>query len=243
MTAVGNREARRQARLELDAPLRPGLDPAAAQALAQLLAGQAPDPRPAHPLFARPEAASILVGESLDHATRGSALLRDADGRPRLLVSASLPPLDGLLAEALDWLGQMIAPEAGDIAGFVVPPGTHRHDMRLLVWDGTRLVRLGPDPVDPHAVALEERPSCSPTAFLDAAGLPPPDAAEAVLRPAARRVALALAEGRALPVSQARLDGPLRHGQGSFRSWLAAAAGTLHGFTTRPPPALIDATA
>ncbi|MDQ1077503.1 hypothetical protein [Pseudoroseomonas cervicalis] len=221
--------APRQARLELDAALRQPLPRDAAEALVALLAGRLPRPAPCHALFRWPEAALLLTGESLDHLTGGSRILQEEDG-PHLLASASLPPLRGLLEAALDWLSPLLRAEPGALLGYIVPPGSHRHDLRLLAWDGARLRLLGklPEP---------EEGDCSPEAFRQAAGLPAPEAPAAQLAPAMRRVVLAQLARRALPVAQARLDGAYR-GPAQFRAWLAEAAAQRHGFTTRVAPLL-----
>ncbi|WP_419900218.1 hypothetical protein [Roseomonas sp. USHLN139] len=224
----------RQARLELDAPLRHPLPRQEAEALATLLRGRAPAGHP-HPLFRLPEAALLLTGESLDHATGGSRLLRE-NGLPRLSVSSSLPPRPRLLIGALDWLSGLVQAETGALLGFVVPPGSHRHDMRLLAWNGHRLVPLGPLPDRLAAPGG----GCSMEAFQRAAGLPAPDAAPQELHSAMRGVVLAQLGRRALPVSQTALDGGF-DGQGLFRVWLAAAAARLHGFRTRCGIAVLDA--
>lgn len=228
--------APRQARLELDAALRQPLPRPEAEALVALLCGRAP--RHPHPLFHHAAAAALLTGESPDHATSGSRLLQEA-AAPRLSISASLPPQPQLLGQALDWLGGLLRAEPGDLPGFVVPPGSHRHDMRLLAWDGRRLVPLGALP-DPLA-----RPAggCSMAAFQRASGLPAPHAApedEAGPLPAAmRRVVLAQLRRQALPVAQAELDGGF-DGQALFRVWLAAAAAAQHGFRTTLAPGLLQ---
>ncbi|WBV45462.1 hypothetical protein [Pseudoroseomonas cervicalis] len=221
--------APRQARLELDAALRHPLPRDAAEALVALLGGRAPHPAPCHPLFQRPEAALLLTGESLDHLTQGSRIVQEEDG-PRLLASASLPPARGLLEAALDWLSPLLRAEPGALLGFVVPPGSHRHDLRLLAWDGARLCPLGP-------LAEPAEGDCSADAFRRAAGLPEPRAPAAQLAPAMRRVVLAQLSRRALPVAQAQLDGAYR-GPAQFRAWLAEAACWRHGFTTRAAPVL-----
>lgn len=235
------RSATRQSRLELVAPLRLPLSACDANTLVALLEGGLPQELPAHPLFRLAEAATILVGESLDHDTHGSRLVREAEAGPVLMVSASLPSVPGLLENALAWLGGLITGAPGDLLGFVVPPDTHRHDMRLLVWCDDRLVRLGAVPDSQPEIRLEGDASCSPEAFLKAAGLPPPTAPAAEVLPVMQRVALALAERRALPVAQQALDGPLRHGQGMFRVWLADAALARYGFTTRSASTTLDA--
>ncbi|MFC4169094.1 hypothetical protein [Teichococcus aestuarii] len=221
----------RHARLELDAPLRRPLPRPDAEALVALVMGRLPARPPAHPLFSMPEAGTILTGESLDHLTQGSRILQDEDG-PRLCVSASLPPWPGLLEASVDWLGGQLRLALGEVAGFTVPAHSHRHDMRLLIWTGTRLCPLGPLP-DQRAGALAG--GCSMAAFQRAAGLPAPDEPESVLRPIMRRVALAQLRRQALPVSQALLDGPFE-GQVLFRLWLAAAAEASQGFTTATVP-------
>jgi hypothetical protein len=231
--------ARRESRIELAAFLRQPLHPVEAHALAALLAGTQPSPAPDHPLFARAGAAGVLIGDSLDHDTQGSRLVREADARPMLLVSASLPAEPGLLGDSLGWLGGLLAAEPGDVLGFVVPPDCHRHDLRLLVWSAGRLVRLGRVPEAAPSLFLQGSADCTPAGFCRAAGLPQPDAAPAFLLPAMRRVALALAERQALPVAQRLLDGPLREGQGLFRAWLADAALMRHGFTTRSAAPLL----
>ncbi|MCQ4159961.1 hypothetical protein NON00_08460 [Roseomonas sp. GC11] len=220
----------RQARLDLDAALRQPLPRAEAEALVALLMGRAPRPAPAHPLFRHPDAELLLTGESLDHATAGSRIVQEEEA-PRLAISSSLPPQPQLLGHALDWLGGLVKGEPGELLGFVVPPGSHRHDMRLLAWDGARLCPLGPVP-KPETL-LEE--GCSMAAFQRAAGLPDPEAPEAVLAPAMRRVVLAQLGRRALPVAQRLLDGRF-DGQALFRAWLAAAAARRHGFTTACTP-------
>jgi hypothetical protein len=221
----------REARLELDASLRRP-DPA----ILALLQGEAPRPLPAHPLFRHAAAPLILVGESLDHATTGSRLVREPDGGTRLIVSASLPADAVLLRAALDWLGGQIQAQAGELLGFVVPPGSDRHDMRLLVRHEDR---LHPLPRLPQPGFGPAGTGCSLAAFLDAAELPAPDAPDEELLPAMRLVAASLAARRALPVAQARLDGPLAHGQASFLLWLDAAARLRHGFATKPPALLV----
>lgn len=221
----------RQGRLELDAPLRRPLPRPDAEALVALLTGHAPARPPAHPLFSVPEASAVLMGESLDHLTHGSRILQEEDG-PRLCASASLPARPGLMEAALDWLGGLLRLEPGEVAGFTVPAGSHRHDVRLLVWDGGRLRPLGALP-DLRAGALEG--GCSMEAFRRAAGLPDVGEPPGVLRPAMRRVALAQLRRQALPVSQALLDGAF-DGQVLFRAWLAAAAEAAQGFTTAAPP-------
>ncbi|MFC7611495.1 hypothetical protein [Teichococcus aestuarii] len=162
-----------------------------------------------------PEAGTILTGESLDHLTQGSRILQDEDG-PRLCVSASLPPWPGLLEASVDWLGGQLRLALGEVAGFTVPAHSHRHDMRLLIWTGTRLCPLGPLP-DQRAGALAG--GCSMAAFQRAAGLPAPDEPESVLRPIMRRVALAQLRRQALPVSQALLDGPFEGRCCSASGW------------------------
>jgi len=226
--------APREARLELDAALRRPLPRHEAEALVALLCGHAPMGRHPHALFRHDGAAALLTGESLDHDTRGSRVLHEG-GVPRLAVSASIPPIPGLLEAGLDWLGGLLEAEAGAVLGFVVPPGSHRHDLRLVVWDGIRPLTLGALP-EPSALAG----GCGMAAFQQAAGLPPPEAEEAVLAPAMRRVALAQAARQALPVSQSALDGPFA-GQALFRAWLAAAAAHRHGFTTAAPLRMLDA--
>jgi hypothetical protein len=229
--------ARRQARLELDAALRRPLPRAEADALVSLLIGRGPALPHPHPLFGQPEAAGLLTGESLDHATTGSCVVQDADGGARLLVSSSLPPLPGLLEAGLDWLGGLLAAEAGAILGYVVPAAAHRHDLRLLVWDGQRPVPL-PGCSLPEAGIEIGAEGCSLVAFTRAAGLPDPASTEReALAGAMRRVALAQLAGQSLPVSQSGLDGPLWQGAAAlFRRWLAAAAAQYHGFTTAVPP-------
>ena len=37
-----------------------------------------------------------------------------------------------LSREGLDWLSGLLAPAPGEVLGYVVPPGSHRHDLRLL---------------------------------------------------------------------------------------------------------------
>lgn len=226
----------RQARLELDAPLRRPLPRAEAEALVALLMGRLPARPPAHPLFALPEAGAVLTGESLDHLTQGSRILQDETG-PRLCVSASLPPWPGLLDASVDWLGGQLQLAVGEVAGFTVPANSHRHDMRLLVWTGTHLRPLGPLPDLRIGAGADSALAggCSLEAFQRAAGLPAPDQPEAVLRPAMRRVALAQLRRQALPVSQALLDGPFE-GQALFRVWLAAAVEASRGLTTAAPP-------
>lgn len=224
--------APRQSRLELDAALRCPLPRPEAEALVALLTGRRPTTPPAHPLFRHPDAATVLTGESLDHATRGSRVLQEA-ATPRLVASASLPPQPGLLDTALDWLSGLLAAAHGEVLGFIVPPGSHRHDLRLLIWDGARLRPLG---ALPEVAALAG--GCSMAAFQQAAGLPDPAAPEA--EPAMRRVALAQLQRQALPVAQALLDGPF-DGQILFRVWLAAAAAQRQGFTTSLAPLVLDA--
>ncbi|MBK1656689.1 hypothetical protein [Paracraurococcus ruber] len=221
----------REARLDLDARLG-SADPA----LGALLRGEVPHPLPAHPLFRHPAAMLLLTGESLDHATGGSRLVAEPDGGLRLIVSASLPADAEFLAAALDWLGGQVEAMPGDLLGFVVPPGSARHDMRLLAWHAGRLQPLPPIPSPGFAPA---GPGCSLASFLAATGLPPPEAAEEDLLPEIRRVAAALAARRALPVAQARLDGPLMHGQASFLLWLQAVAAARLGFTTLVPALLV----
>lgn len=226
--------ALREARLELDAPLRHPLPMPEAQALVTLLGGRLPRQPPAHPLFRHPDAAGLLSGESLDHATRGSRIVQEAAGETRLLASASLPPCPALLSAGLDWLGGLLALQPGAVPGFIVPPGMARHDLRLLAWDGTRLRPLGPLPEE------DGLPRCSPAAFREAAGLPVPgQEEEAVLRAQLRRLALAQLRGECLPVAQARLDGPFRDGQSLFRLWMAEALASLDGLTTATAPGLL----
>ncbi|MXP65547.1 hypothetical protein E0493_19550 [Roseomonas sp. M0104] len=224
----------RQARLELDAALRCPLPRPEAEALVALLTGRRPAAPPPHALFHHPEAVTVLTGESLDHATTGSRILQE-EAVPQLTVSASLPPRPGLLEAALDWLGGLLQATPGDLLGFIVPPGSHRHDLRLLVWDGSRPRPLGPLPETATLAG-----GCSMAAFQRAAGLPEPDAPAAELVPAMRRVALAQLQRRTLPVAQALLDGPF-DGQVLFRTWLAAAAAQRQGFSTRPSPLVLDA--
>jgi hypothetical protein len=228
------RRVLREARLELDVPLRQPLARDDAEALVALLLGRRPAGPHPHPLFQDPNAALLLTGESLDHATRGSRVLQHC-GAARLEASASLPPDPRLLAAGLDWLGGLVQALPGEVLGFVVPAGSHRHDMRLLAWDGARLRPLGalPDP----APAGQSTPPCTMVAFCRATGLPDP-ADEAAVRPAMRRVALAQLQKQALPVSQGALDGPFL-GAPQFRSWLAAAA-RCQGFTTVAPPRLLQ---
>ncbi|MFC3126113.1 hypothetical protein ACFOD4_13680 [Pseudoroseomonas globiformis] len=225
--------APREARLELDVGLRRPLPRLEAEALVALLMGRKLGTDHPHRLFRDPEASLLLTGESLDHATRGSRVLHDM-ALPRLEVSASLPPRRLLLEAGIDWLGGLLQAEPGDVLGFLVPPGTHRHDMRLLVWDGARMRPLDrlPETLLTEAAALP--------AFQQAAALPDPSAPERELLPAMRRVALAQLERRALPVSQTVLAGGFL-GAGHFRLWLAAAASRLHGFTTSVPPRLLQA--
>lgn len=224
----------REARLELDAVLRRPLPRPEAEALVSLLLGRRPAGPHPHPLFRDPEAGLLLTGESLDHATRGSRVLQDAR-EPRLEASASLPPRRALLEAGLDWLGGLVRAEPGDVLGFIVPPGSHRHDMRLLAWDGDRLRALGALP-EPGQIGG----GCSMAAFRGATGLPDPAGPEEEVWPAIRRVALAQLRRQSLPVSQAALDGPFA-GAAQFRLWLAAAVGQRQGFTTAPPPRLLQA--
>jgi len=226
--------APRQSRLELDVALRCPLPRPDAEALVALLMGRSPAAPPAHPLFRHPDAATVLTGESLDHATHGSRVLQE-EAVPRLVVSASLPPQPGLLETTLDWLGGLCTAAPGEVLGFIVPPGSHRHDLRLLVWDGARPQPLGPLPETPALAG-----GCSMAAFQRAAGLPGPAAPEAELAPAMRRVALAQVRRQALPVAQALLDGPF-DGQVLFRVWLAAAAAQRQGFTTSLAPLVLNA--
>jgi hypothetical protein len=226
----------REARLELDAALRHPLPMREAEALVALLGGRAPRAAPAHPLFRHPDLVSLLTGESLDHATRGSRVVQDEAGLSRLLASASLPPCPALLSAGLDWLGGLLDLQPGDVPGFIVPPGMPRHDLRLLAWDGARLRPLGPLPEE------DGLPRCSLAAFCEAAGLPPPEQEEArVLRPLLRRLALAQLQGQCLPVAQARLDGPFRDGQALFRLWMAQALAWLDGLSTATAPLLLGA--
>jgi hypothetical protein len=231
MTAI------REARLELDAPLRHPLPMREAEALVALLAGRLPRHPPAHPLFRHPDAASLLIGESLDHATRGSRILQEeAAGGARLLASASQAPCPALLSAGLDWLGGLLALPSGAVPGFIVPPGMARHDLRLLAWDGTRLRPLGPLPEE------DGLPRCSPAAFREAAGLPLPEQEEEpALRAQLQRLALAQLRGECLPVAQARLDGPFRDGQALFRHWMAETLAWLDGLTTSATPRLLSA--
>lgn len=224
---------RREARLELDAALRCPLPRAEAEALVALLTGRAAPAHP-HPLFRMPGAALLLTGESLDHETQGSRILQE-EGGPRLAASASLPPEPRLLEAGLDWLGGLLRAEPGDVLGYVVPPGSHRHDLRLLAWDGARLRPLG---ALPEAASLAG--GCSMVAFQRAGGLPAPDAPPEELLPAMRRVALAQLQRRALPVAQGQLDGPF-DGQVLFRLWLAQAAARSQGFTTARPALVLEA--
>lgn len=219
--------APRESRLELEAPLRHPLPLAEAQALVDLLGGRLPARPPAHPLFRHPDAATLLVGESLDHATGGSRVLQDAAGGGlRLAASASLPPCPALLSAGLDWLGGLLALQPGDVPGFIVPPGAGRHDLRLLAWDGTRLRPLDalPERVVPGRTGM--------VAFQQAAGLPDAAAPEGEQRLWLRRVALAQLQNRSLPVSQARLDGAWIDGAGLFRRWMAGVLARLDGLST-----------
>lgn len=219
----------RQARLELDARLRRPLPRPQAEALVALLLGRPPVAPPPHPLFGQPAATLLLTGESLDHATTGSRILREAEGGDRLLASASLPPVPGLLEAGLDWLSGLLTAQAGAVLGYVVPPGSHRHDLRLLLWDGARLVVL------PGLEATLLAEACSMASFCAAADLPQPERAEPdSLEEAMRRVALALLAHQALPVCQALLDGPFLDGPMLFRHWLALAAARSLGFRTGP---------
>jgi len=226
---------RRDARLELAATLRHPLKLEDAEALVALLAGRAPRQAPHHALFRHPEATLLLTGESLDHATAGARIVQE-DGAVRLLVSSSLPPCPALLAAGLDWLGGILQLEAGEVPGFVVPAGAPRHDLQLLVWDGTRL-----RPLPEGAAEQPLAPRCSLDAFAAAAGLPGLEEAPAVLRTALRRVALAQVEGRCLPVAQALLDGPFGERQGMFRLWMARALWQLDGLGTAAPPLTLRA--
>lgn len=224
----------REARLELDAPLRHPLPMREAEALVALLGGRLPRQPPAHPLFRHPDAAALLTGESLDHATRGSRIVQEAAGGGRLLASASLTPCPALLSSGLDWLGGLLALQPGAVPGFIVPPGMARHDLRLLAWDGTRLRPLGPLPEE------DGLPRCSLSAFREAAGLPLPEQEEEpILRAQLHRLALAQLRGECLPVAQARLDGPFRDGQALFRLWMAEALAWLDGLTTATAPQLL----
>jgi hypothetical protein len=223
---------RRDARLELDAPLRHPLPLEDAEALVALLAGRLPRRLPAHPLFRHPNAAALLTGESLDHATDGSRIVQE-EGETRLLVSASLPPCPALLAAGLEWIGGILVLPPGEVPGFIVPAGESRHDLRLLAWDGQRLRPLAALPPEGPGA-----PRCSLESFLVAAGLPGMEEEDGVLRAALRRVALAQLEGRCLPVAQARLDGPFQAGQGLFRVWMARALARLDGLSTASPPLL-----
>jgi hypothetical protein len=221
---------RRDARLELAATLRHPLPLADAEALVALLAGRLPRHSPRHPLFRHPDAALLLTGESLDHATSGARIVQE-DGEVRLLVSSSLPPCPALLAAGLDWLGGILRLEAGDVPGFVVPAGAPRHALQLLAWDGVRL-----RPLPETAPEAPPASRCSLESFLAAAGLPAMDEAPDVLRATLRRVALAQLEGRCLPVAQARLDGPFEDRQGLFRLWMSQALFRLDGLGTATPP-------
>lgn len=228
--------ATREARLELDAPLRHPLPMQEAEALVALLSGCLPRQPPTHPLFRHPDAAGLLTGESLDHATRGSRIVQEAAGEARLLASASLAPCPALLSAGLDWLGGLLALRPGTVPGFIVPPGMDRHDLRLLAWDGARLRPLGPLP------EADGQPRCSFAAFREAAGLPLPEQEEdAVLRAQLCRLALAQLRGECLPVAQARLDGPFRDGQALFRLWMAQALAWLDGLSTATGPHLLHA--
>ncbi len=222
----------RHARLELSAWLHQPMAAGDAEALTSLLQGCWPKQPPLHPLFRRAAANMILTGDSLDHATQGSRVRQTVDRRLRLEVSASVPAVPHLLADAVSWLGSLLAAEAGEVVGFVVPAETHRHDMRLLVWREGRPVWLGPAPDTRHCILLEGSAACSPAAFLQATGLPSPLLLTEDLPAAMREVATALSQRQALPVAQSALDGPLRDGQAMFTAWLIAAAFTRHGFST-----------
>ena len=224
---------RKEARLELDAPLRHPLPWDDAEALVALLKGRRPRSLPAHPLFRHPAMTELLVGESLDHATSDSRIIREEEAA-RLLVSASLPPCAELLASGLDWLGALLALETGDVPGFIVPAGADRHDLRLLAWDGHRLRPLGALPTE-YTMAN----GCSLSSFRRAAGLPEPEEAEPVQRAALRRVARSQLAGQCLPVSQTALDGPFLQGQALFRLWMADAVARLDGLTTVSRPHLV----
>jgi hypothetical protein len=221
---------RRDARLEMAATLRHPLPLEDAEALVALLAGRLPRRAPDHTLFRHPEAALLLTGESLDHATTGARVVQE-NGEARLLVSSSLPPCPALLAAGLDWLGGILRLEAGEVPGFVVPAGAPRHDLQLLAWDGSRL-----RPLPEGAPESPPAPRCSLQSFLAAAGLPAMDEEPDVLRSALRRVALAQLEGRCLPVAQARLDGPFEDRQGLFRLWMSQALFRLDGLGTAASP-------
>ncbi|MBC9207716.1 hypothetical protein IBL26_12800 [Roseomonas aerophila] len=226
---------RRDARLELAATLRHPLPLEDAEALVALLSGRAPRRTPDHALFRHPEATQLLTGESLDHATSGARIVQE-DGAVRLLVSSSLPPCPVLLAAGLSWLGSILRLEAGEVPGFVVPAGAPRHDLQLLVWDGTRLRPLPEGAAEPPLA-----PRCSLESFAAAAGLPGWGEAPGILRAALRRAALAQVEGRCLPVAQARLDGPFGERQGMFRLWMARALWQLDGLGTAAPPLTLRA--
>ena len=229
MTAV------RESRLELDAPLRHPLPLPDAEALVALLGGRLPRDPPPHPLFRHPDCATLLVGESLDHATAGSRVVQEGSA-VRLAVSASLPPCPALLSCGLDWLGGLLALQPGDVPGFIVPPGAGRHDLRLLAWDGVRLRPLGPLPES------QSPGRCSLGSFVAAAGLPDAAAPEAEQRAWLRRAALAQLAPRSLPVAQARLDGAFLDGPGLFRLWMAETLLRLDGLGTRvAQPMLQDA--
>ncbi len=219
---------RRDARLELDATLRHPLPWEDAEALVALLKGQRPRRDPHHPVFRHPQVTELLTGESLDHATRGSRIVREGEDS-RLLVSASLPSCEVLLAAGLDWLGALLTLEAGDVPGFIVPAGAARHDLRLLAWDGTRLRPLGRLPGEDTL-----REGCSLSSFSRAAGLPEADEGESRQRVAIRRVVRAQLAGQCLPVAQAELDAPFLQGQAMFRLWLAVTLERLDGLTTAP---------
>jgi hypothetical protein len=223
----------REARLELAATLRHPLPMPDAEALVALLGGRAARRAPPHPLFRHPDLTTLLAGESLDHATRGSRIVQDEAGAARLEASASLPPCPALLSGGLDWLGSLLALRPGDVPGFIVPPGMGRHDLRLLVWDGSRLRPLASLPDDASS------PRCSLDSFMRAAGLPPMAEGPAAQRAVLRRVALAQLQGRCLPVAQRQLDGPYRDRQGMFRLWMTQALLRLEGLSTAAAPMMV----
>jgi hypothetical protein len=227
---------RRDARLELDAPLRTSLSPSDRQAIASLLQGARPSPAPPHPFFALPQATKVFSGSSLDHATSGSRVTRDGADH-RLQISSSFPPVPALLPAALSWLSSLVDLIPGDIGGFIVPAGAPRHDMRLLIWDGASLQPLSGVPNRRHTVDTGLTPECSDAAFRTAAALPP--AAEAT-RQEAQQLALGLISAKPPLINWSLLDGPLPDGAVvRLREWLITYAAIALGLSAEPPPPLV----
>lgn len=220
----------RQTRFEFDAPLRTPLAAETRAALSALLAGHLPSVPPPHPFFAAPGADLLLAQASERHLGHPGELAQGEDGRFWLRVSAAIGE-EAPLSAFLDWIGPQLDLGAGELAGFVVPAGSHRHDMRLLAWSGEAVIMLGKVP-DRHEIHLDPGARCSDAALRRAAGLPVPDGAPEIVRPAMRRVARGLSLSRPPLVNQKLLDGPYVDGPVRLRLWLAEAARAQLGYST-----------